>query len=58
MMYSLTEINFLWNLLIDSLHTFIVQSTYLNTDMSQLESSQTDERRAQSVNSLENVHKT
>jgi len=38
-------------LLIDSLLTLIVESTYLNIDMCKFESSQNDENRAQSVDS-------
>jgi len=49
--------NFTWNrfpienLLIDSLHTPIVESTYLNSDTGKFESSQKDENRWQSTDS-------
>ena len=54
----MSEIDFLSNLLIDSLPSLIVQSIYLNIDMSKIDSLQIDERRAQSVDSLENIEKT
>ena len=57
-MCNLSEIDFLSNLLIDSLPSLIVQSTYLNIDMSKIESLQIYERRAQSVDSLEDIDKT
>jgi len=57
-MCNLSEIDFLSNLLIDSLPSLIVQSTYLNIDMSKIESLQIYERRAQSVDSLEDIEKT
>ena len=48
----LREIDFLFkNLLIDSLLTPIVESTYLNRDMCKFESSQKDESRWQSTDS-------
>ena len=56
--------NFTWNrfpiknLLIDSLLTTIVESTYLNRDMCKFESSQKDESRWQSTDSSKAYRKT
>ena len=56
--------NFMWNrfpnksLLIDSLLTPIVESTYLNRDMCKFESSQKDESRWQSTDSSKAYRKT
>jgi len=61
---GLTMCNFMWNhfpiknLLIDSLLTPVVESTYLNRDMCKIESSQKDESRAQSTDFLKAYRNT
>ena len=52
------SISYFHNLLIDSLLTPIVESTYLNRDMCKFESSQKDESRWQSTDSLKAYRNT